>query len=51
LLTLDPKKRPSASDALNLKWLTHVKESAVDEGAASNVLSNLKGFRANQILK
>lgn len=47
LLTLDPKKRPSAQQCLEHKWIGLTKDMPVDESAAMDMLSNLKGFRAN----
>lgn len=50
LLTVEFKKRPSAAQALQHPWLAEIKDN-VDESAAFDVLSHLKDFRANEVLK
>lgn len=50
LLTKDPKKRLSAAQALDHKWIK-MAITKVDEGGAIDILTNMKAFRANQILK
>lgn len=46
LLTLDPKKRLSAAEALDHKWIK-IAKNKVDEGEAIDILTNMKSFRAN----
>jgi calcium-dependent protein kinase len=50
LLTVDYKKRPSAQQALAHPWLSDIKDT-VDNHEAADVLTHLKDFRANEILK
>jgi len=52
MLTYDPDKRISSSDALNHSWIKNLTEGInVDENLATGALMNLKEFRAERKLQ
>lgn len=51
LLVLQPHKRPSAQEALHLPWIKNLAKIQVDERTATTVLSNLKSFHKQNLVK
>jgi calcium-dependent protein kinase len=45
MLTLDPKKRPSADQILQEPWFDELQQSTIDISVKSNVIANLKSFK------
>lgn len=51
MLSIDPEKRPTATEILNESWIkTNAKNAVVDKKQAEGVLNNLKNFSAGQKL-
>ena len=46
MLTLDPKKRPTADQILQEPWFDELQQSTVDISVKSNVIANLKSFKS-----
>jgi len=51
LLTYDPKKRPTANQAMNHAWIKELSNSKVDEAAANHALDNLIHFHSHHKVK
>jgi len=51
LLTLEPKDRPSAEEALKHPWIIEQSSSTIDSTLVQGAFSNLKLFKADVKLK